>query len=62
MSAQDESIDPKNLEEAFALFTAASEQLSLAYADLQGQVSTLTEQLEVANGNLRREFEEKSAL
>ncbi len=62
MSTQDEVIDPRNLEEAFALFTAASEQLSLAYADLQGQVSTLTEQLEVANGNLRREFDEKSAL
>jgi two-component system sensor histidine kinase FlrB len=62
MSVHDEAIDPRNLEEAFALFTAASEQLSLAYADLQGQVTTLTEQLEVANGNLRREFDEKSAL
>lgn len=62
MGVHDESIDPRNLEEAFALFTAASEQLSLAYADLQEQVTTLTEQLEVANGNLRREFDEKSAL
>jgi len=62
MNAQDDSIDPRNLEEAFALFTAASEQLSLAYADLQGQVITLTEQLEVANGKLLSEFNEKSAL
>ena len=62
MSVQDEGINPRNLEEAFALFTAASEQLSAAYADLQGQVSTLTEQLKVANGKLRREFDEKSAL
>ncbi|WP_297571643.1 PAS domain-containing sensor histidine kinase [uncultured Deefgea sp.] len=62
MSLNHEVIDPKNLEQAFALFTAASEQLSIAYAELQDQVTTLTEQLEVANGNLRREFEEKSAL
>ncbi|MBM5573634.1 hypothetical protein [Deefgea sp. CFH1-16] len=62
MSLNQEAIDPKNLEQAFALFTAASEQLSIAYAELQDQVTTLTEQLEVANGNLRREFEEKSAL
>ena len=62
MNAQDDPIDPRNLEEAFALFTVASEQLSLAYADLQGQVITLTEQLEVANGRLLSEFKEKSAL
>lgn len=62
MTLQDDSIDPRNLEEAFALFTAASEQLSLAYSDLQGQVTTLTEQLEVANGRLLTEFKEKSAL
>nr|WP_314899604.1 HAMP domain-containing sensor histidine kinase [uncultured Deefgea sp.] len=62
MNSQDDLIDPRNLEEAFALFTAASEQLSLAYADLQGQVTTLTEQLEVANGKLLSEFKEKSAL
>lgn len=62
MSEHEESIDPRNLEEAFVLFTAASEQLSLAYADLQEQMTSLTEQLEVANGHLRREVEEKSAL
>jgi two-component system sensor histidine kinase FlrB len=62
MNSQDDSIDPRNLEEAFALFTAASEQLSLAYSDLQSQVVTLTEQLEVANGKLLSEFKEKSAL
>lgn len=62
MTAQDDSIDPRNLEEAFALFTAASEQLSLAYAELQEQVISLTEQLEVANGKLLTEFNEKSAL
>ncbi|KPC53108.1 sensor histidine kinase [Amantichitinum ursilacus] len=56
------SMDPRELEEAFSLFTEASKQLSDAYADLQQQVEFLTKQLEIANGNLRRELEEKAAL
>jgi len=55
-------IDPRELESAFSLFTEASNQLSLAYADLQQQVVSLTDQLEIANGNLRRELDEKAAL
>ncbi|MFC7419223.1 sensor histidine kinase [Iodobacter arcticus] len=56
------TIDPRELESAFSLFTEASNQLSLAYADLQQQVVSLTDQLEIANGNLRRELDEKAAL
>ncbi|NHQ86599.1 HAMP domain-containing histidine kinase [Iodobacter sp. HSC-16F04] len=56
------AIDPRELESAFSLFTEASNQLSLAYADLQQQVVSLTGQLEIANGNLRRELDEKAAL
>ncbi|WP_293935223.1 PAS domain-containing sensor histidine kinase [Iodobacter sp.] len=55
-------IDPRELESAFSLFTEASNQLSLAYADLQQQVVSLADQLEIANGNLRRELDEKAAL
>lgn len=56
------SIDPQELELAFSLFNEASRQLTSAYSELQQQVSSLTTQLEIANGNLRRELEEKAAL
>ncbi|WP_283150324.1 sensor histidine kinase [Silvimonas soli] len=62
MPDESASMNPRDLEEAFSLFTAASRQLSDAYADLQQQVEFLTTQLEIANGNLRRELEEKAAL
>ncbi|GGP20769.1 sensor histidine kinase [Silvimonas iriomotensis] len=62
MPDESASMNPRELEEAFSLFTAASRQLTDAYADLQQQVEFLTTQLEIANGNLRRELEEKAAL
>ncbi|UXY14598.1 ATP-binding protein [Chitiniphilus purpureus] len=62
MAEQPPGIDPKELETAFSLFTVASEQLTEAYSELQLQVESLTRQLEIANGNLRRELEEKAAL
>lgn len=55
-------MDPQELEAAFSLFNEASRQLSSAYAELQQQVGSLTTQLEIANGNLRRELEEKAIL
>ncbi|WP_255989969.1 sensor histidine kinase [Chitinolyticbacter albus] len=55
-------MDPKELETAFSLFAVASEQLTEAYSELQRQVESLTRQLEIANGNLRRELEQKAAL
>ncbi|WP_035055465.1 sensor histidine kinase [Andreprevotia chitinilytica] len=62
MAEQNNGIDPQELEAAFSLFTAASQQLTEAYADLERQVGSLTQQLEIANGHLRRELEEKAAL
>jgi two-component system sensor histidine kinase FlrB len=55
-------IDPRELEQAFSLFNLASEQLAGAYADLQQRVASLTGELAVANGELKRQFLEKEAL
>lgn len=53
---------PEDLQQAFALFNQVSEQLTGAYMDLQKQVEHLTEQLAVANGELRRQLAEKESL
>lgn len=55
-------IDPRELEQAFSLFNVASEQLASAYADLQQKVASLTAELALANGALKRQYEEKEAL
>lgn len=55
-------IDPRELEQAFSLFNLASEQLAGAYAELQQKVASLTGELAVANGELKRQFLEKEAL
>lgn len=44
------------------LFNQVSEQLTTAYAELQVKVEQLTQELAVANGELRRQYEEKEAL
>ncbi|WP_168163801.1 PAS domain-containing sensor histidine kinase [Jeongeupia sp. USM3] len=62
MAEPGNNIDPRELEAAFSLFTEASAQLTNAYADLRQQVVSLTAQLEIANGHLRRELDEKAAL
>lgn len=62
MSSAGQTLAPKELEAAFSLFTEASRQLSESYAELQQQAVSLTAQLEIANGALRREYEEKAAL
>jgi two-component system sensor histidine kinase FlrB len=51
-----------DLQRAFAMFNQVSVELTQAYDALQGRVTSLTEQLAVANGQLRRQFEEKEAL
>ena len=53
---------PRDLEQAFSLFNEASAQLANAYNELEQQVSRLSEELAVANGELRRQYEEKEAL
>lgn len=52
----------QQLEEAFSIFMQASEHLSQAYQDLQQRVVQLTQELAVANGELRSQFLEKEAL
>lgn len=62
MSNPSVPIDPKELEQAFSLFTEASAQLTGAYQDLQQQVESLTGELGDANVELRRQLLEKEAL
>lgn len=50
------------LEQAFALFNQVSQELTEAYAGLQERVQQLTDELAVANGELRRQYQEKQAL
>jgi len=51
-----------DLQRAFAMFNQVSAELTQAYDALQGRVASLTEELAIANGKLRRQFEEKEAL
>ena len=50
------------LQRAFAVFNQVSAELTQAYESLQGRVASLTEELAIANGELRRQYEEKEAL
>ena len=50
------------LQRAFALFNQVSAELTQAYEALQGKVASLTQELAVANGELRRQYQEKEAL
>lgn len=56
--------DPRTaeLQRAFAMFNQVSAELTQAYEALQGRVASLTEELAVANGELRRQYQEKEAL
>ncbi len=50
------------LQRAFAMFNQVSAELTQAYEALQQRVASLTEELAVANGELRRQYREKEAL
>lgn len=50
------------LRQAFEYFNRASAELTQAYEALQRRVESLTGELAVANGELRRQYEEKQAL
>ncbi|MEY4593394.1 MAG: hypothetical protein RIR18_2289 [Pseudomonadota bacterium] len=52
----------EELQRAFATFNQVSAELTQAYAALEQRASSLTEELAVANGELRRQFQEKEAL
>ena len=62
------AVDPPNpdktaeLQRAFVMFNEVSAALTQAYEGLQRRVSSLTEELAVANGELRRQYREKEAL
>jgi two-component system sensor histidine kinase FlrB len=53
---------PQELEEAFSLFNRASAELADVYRELEQQVARLNGELAVANGELRRQYDEKEAL
>lgn len=57
-----QQIEAGRLAEAFRVFSQASEELAGAYTGLQEQVARLTGELALANGRLKREYEEKAAL
>ena len=52
----------EELQRAFAVFNQVSAELTQAYGALQARVTSLTEELAVANGELRRQYQEKEAL
>lgn len=56
------TVKAAELQRAFAVFNQVSAELTQAYESLQGRVAFLTEELAVANGELRRQYEEKEAL
>lgn len=62
VATPDSSAKADELQRAFALFNQVSAELTQAYEALQSRVASLTEELAVANGELRRQYQEKEAL
>jgi len=52
----------EELQRAFDVFNQVSLELTQAYEGLQARVESLTAELAVANGELRRQYQEKDAL
>lgn len=52
----------QELQRAFDVFNQVSLELTQAYEGLQARVESLTNELAVANGELRRQYQEKEAL
>lgn len=52
----------QELQRAFDVFNQVSLELTQAYEGLQARVESLTRELAVANGELRRQYQEKEAL
>lgn len=55
-------VKAQELQRAFDVFNQVSLELTQAYEALQGRVESLTAELALANGELRRQFQEKEAL
>ena len=62
LSKAGDPIKALELQHAFDVFNRVSLELTQAYEGLQGRVASLTAELAVANGELRRQFLEKEAL
>ena len=58
----DATLKAAELQRAFAVFNQVSAELTQAYESLQKRVASLTEELAIANGELRRQYQEKEAL
>ena len=56
------TVKAAELQRAFAVFNQVSAELTQAYESLQGRAASLTAELAVANGELRRQYQEKEAL
>ncbi|HMW19206.1 MAG TPA: ATP-binding protein [Accumulibacter sp.] len=52
----------QELQRAFDVFNQVSQSLTQSYQELQARVESLTAELAVANGELRRQYQEKEAL
>lgn len=52
----------RELQRAFDVFNQVSQELTQAYEALQAKVESLTAELALANGELRRQYREKNAL
>ena len=52
----------QELQRAFDVFNQVSLELTQAYEGLQARVASLTSELAIANGELRRQYQEKEAL
>jgi hypothetical protein len=62
VSAPGQQLKAQELQRAFDAFNQVSQALTQAYQGLQGRVESLTAELALANGQLRRQYEEKEAL
>ena len=55
------TLSPQELQQAFQVFSLASSDLCLAYEELRQEGERLTQELALANGELRRQFEAREA-
>jgi two-component system sensor histidine kinase FlrB len=62
VQAPGHELKAQELQRAFDAFNQVSLALTQSYQGLQGRVESLTAELAVANGELRRQYEEKEAL
>lgn len=62
VTTSDSESKTAELQRAFAMFNQVSAELTQAYEALQARAASLTHELAIANGELRRQYQEKEAL